>query len=530
MRKLYLISFILTALASSAQNSPLIVLEAESATLTPPVKVKRVNGYSGNAYVGDFDPGSVIRFDNVKVDKEGPYEFRVYYTSMFNRTVNVTAGNYPSVSLTIKRTTPEWDRPPVYMMLSYIWLDKGSNTIVITPPANDGGPNIDKFEIWETGVNMPKPEIENPAYSYDLTDEAVTATFDGLDVKNSELNDNDISTLFKVDGKTGYIKYEFDTPYLITGYFFSEGPRAASQGDDWELEYSTDNRTYVKLNSSQKSPSGNGTFFTINRQPHADRSAAAKYFRINTKGRDVAEIQLFGIPYINSADNRNFPTDLTEGANLQTMVSGYPLGQTGWADERFYNLFDRNMQTKYYTEESRTCYIEVELPTPMTLDSYTLTSCQDYPERDPKSWIVEGFDKSWEPISEIINFDFPCRYATMRFPGDDSKLYRGFRLRVTENNGASDRFQFLKLQLFGSDVPAAVENISAGSDPSVISGYGYITICSDTPVRYSIYSISGYLISGGEACGSDTVNLSEGFYVVALKTQNGYITRKIAVK
>lgn len=529
MKILYFLPLILTALASSAQETPLMVIEAESASLTPPVKVKRVNGYSGNAYVGDFDPGSVIRLNHVNVEKEGPYEFRVYYTSMFNRSVNVSVGNYPPVTITITRTTPEWDRPPVYMMLSYIWLDKGDNTIIVTPPANDGGPNIDKFEIWETGVNMPRPEVMNPAYPYDLSDDAKRIAFDGTDVKISELTDNDISTVYKTEGGSGYVEYEFDTPYLITGYLFSEGLSATSQGTDWELQYSTDNRTYTRITPSQTQSLGNATLYTVNRQPHADRATAAKYFRVDTKGRDIGEIQLFGIPYINSSDNRNFPADITEGINVQNRANGSPLGATGWADERYYNLFDRNMQTKYYTDESRTCYVELELDAPMTLESYTLTSCQDYPERDPRSWVMEGFDTSWEEISEVNGFEFPCRYATMRFTGDATKLYRGFRLRVTENNGA-DRFQLLKMQFFGSDTPAGVHSVQSPSGFSVIPGIGSVILNSAFATHYNIYTPDGRIVSKGEINGTAEVILPSGLYIISMQNGAGRYMEKIMVR
>ncbi len=529
MRKIFTLSLLLAALGLQAQNSPLLTLEAESATLTPPVKVKRVNGYSGNAYVGDFDQGSVIRLNHVRVDKEGPYEFRVYYTSMFKRSVVVTANSYPAVTITMTRETPDWNRPPVYMMLSYIWLDKGDNTIIITPPANDGGPNIDKFEIWETGVAMPKPEIGNPAYCYDLTDDAVTVTADGADAKNSELTDNNISTLYKKGGKTGYIQYELDTPHLITGYLFSEGPGATKQGTDWTLEYSIDGRTFTKLNPSATSSLGNATLYTVNRQPHNDRTKAAKYYRVDTKGRDVAEIQLFGLPYINSTDNKNFPKDITEGFDAQKNVTGSPLGATGWADERYYNLFDRNMQTKYYTDESRTCYIEVELDKPMTIESYTLTSCQDYPERDPRSWTLEGFGTSWETVSEISSFEFPCRYATMRFEGTDAKLYRGFRLRVNENNGA-DRFQLLKMQVFGTET-AGVENVSACDPQAVVRPIsGGIVISSEYATQYYIYSADGRAISSGTVYDSENIELPAGFYIVSCGNDHGYTSHKVVVK
>ena len=161
-RKITVLCFALLAACALYAQEPLLVLEAEDARLTPPVKVKYVDGYSGNAYVGDNDSGSEIVFENIYVEKAGTYEFRTYYTSMFIRSIAVQSGFYTPVILTMTETTEDWNRPPVGMMLSYIYLDEGYNTLRITP-YNGGGPNIDKFELWETGVNMPKPEKESAA-------------------------------------------------------------------------------------------------------------------------------------------------------------------------------------------------------------------------------------------------------------------------------------------------------------------------------------------------------------------------------
>lgn len=529
MRKPLLLASIFAITAVAAQAEPLMTLEAEAAVLTPPVKVKHVNGYSGNAYVGDFDKGSEVRFNHVRVDNEGTYEIRVYYTSMFMRSVNVTVNSYPAVNIPMTRETPEWDRPPVYMMLSYIWLDKGDNTIVLTPPANDAAPNIDKIELWETPFSMPKPEIKEPAFPYDLTDDAVSISIDGEPAEESDACDNSIFSIHAKGGKTGYVEYVLDQPHLITGYLFSEGIGADRQGNDWTLEYSTDGRTYTTMHPSGSTSLGNATLFYINRQPHADRNSAARYYRVNTRGRDIAEIQLFGFPYIASGDNRNFPADMTEGLDIEKCVNGTPLGATGWADERCYNLFNRDMQTKYYTDESRTGIVEIELDKAMTLESYTLTSCQDYPERDPRTWIMEGFDMSWEPISEVHDFEFPCRYATMRFDGETSKLYRGFRLRITGNNGA-DRFQLLKLQLFGSDITGVEDVAASTSGISVSPGSGCVTLASDTHAHYTIYGADGCAITSGNACGTESILLPAGFYIIICDTPDGHSATKVVVR
>ena len=52
MKKFKILLLSLLPAAGLCAQNPLLVLEAEDAVLTPPVKVKYVNGYSGDAYVG----------------------------------------------------------------------------------------------------------------------------------------------------------------------------------------------------------------------------------------------------------------------------------------------------------------------------------------------------------------------------------------------------------------------------------------------------------------------------------------------
>lgn len=524
------VSVLLLALLPSlglCAQEPLLVLEAEEATLTPPVKVKYVEGYSGDAYVGDNDSGSEILFENIYVEEEGTYEFRTYYTSMFIRSIAVQSGFYAPVIITMTSTTEDWNRPPVGMMLSYIYLDKGYNTLRITP-YNGGGPNIDKFEIWETGVNMPKPGKMKATQAYDLTDDAVV-TIDGADYSASALNDNDEYTTCEMPGASKYIQVTCPEPCLITGYLFSDGTAGTAGVDAWTLEYSVDGQSYSRLSSNSSTRYGAATLYTISRQPHADASRAARYYRIGTQGGRVGEIQLFGIPYYANDDHKNFPPDITADVDIYASVLGSPLGAYTIADERYFNLFDRNMERKYYSDEGPLFEVEIELDKPYRLDSYTLTSCQDYPERDPRSWVVEGFDRDWEVVSEVADFAFPCRYATMKFEVNGTKLYKGYRLRTLENNGA-DAFQLLKWQLFGSDQPSAITSVEVGGVQVFAQGREIVV---DAPAASlcKVVNLSGQTVC--ERAVPDTgcrIGVPAGVYLVAVTGAHEQVVRKVAVK
>lgn len=131
-------------------------LEAEDASLTPPVKVKEITGYSGDKYVGDNNAGSSILFTDVEIAEAGTYEFVTYYSCMQFRSIAVKANDYIEQIATVVNTTSDWNAPPTATMSTYIYLQEGLNTIRVTPH-NGNGPNIDKFEILTTDYVLPEP-------------------------------------------------------------------------------------------------------------------------------------------------------------------------------------------------------------------------------------------------------------------------------------------------------------------------------------------------------------------------------------
>ena len=522
-----LLFFILT-LSNSFSQEIIHTLEAENAVLTLPSKIKRVNGYSNNAYVGDNDAGSAIVFNNVHMEREGTYEFRTYYTSMHIRSIAIYSGYYPAIISTCPIETEDWNRPPVGVMVTYIYLNAGNNTLKITPH-NGGGPNVDKFEIIETSVSMTRPEPLKLAYAYDLTDDAVittNATTDNLDY----LTDNDESTVYSFNTSSAEITINCDMPYLLTGYFLSAGLESSQNVKNWKLEYSTDGNTYSTVYPTQIDELENGALFHISRNSHSDKHASAQHYRLTAYGGKIGEIQLFGIPYLSNADNKNFPLDLTQGLSVQSNTLGDPLGvyQYGSFDERYYNLFDRDMSQKYYWGNASSFWVDVELEQANVLNYYTLTSCQDYPERDPKSWVVEGFDGDWEIVSEVSNFEFPTRYACMKFYVESNKAYKGYRLRVTQNNG-SEAFQLLKWQLFGGGASSVT---TTEEDKSfVYSLKNEIRIKPEGKGEFQIFNLSGRLVVSGKTDTQELrLPLEQGLYIVKLIAAGKNKVEKVIVR
>ncbi|OJV40715.1 MAG: hypothetical protein BGO29_05775 [Bacteroidales bacterium 36-12] len=674
-----LLAIVLLTMTLNAQQV-VVTLEAENGELTLPAKIKEVAGYSGNKYVGDNDPGSSIVFSNVNIDEEGTYEFKTYYTSMQLRSIAVKSNSFTEAISTITKTSEDWNRPPTETMSTYIYLNKGTNTIKITPhpigqggpnmdkfeilmtdvelpkpgefpiileaetarlfgdlkvkpldgssiaglsggkyigdfhqasnsylqfidveipeegtyelkvfsmgsvrrlsikvnqyektiittknspnwdnaPAseistliymdkgknritlgtnNDNGPNLDKLEIHKTGESISKPKIINLAYDVDITDEAIITA-----QHNNEtfpyINDNNERSIYRISSQTStQITAECPYPVVLTSYLLSAGLESNEDLSRWVLESSTDGTIWKILTPDQSTDLAGAILFAINRNYSSAASNAARYYRLTAKGNndvEIAEWQLFGVPYLANTDGKSFPVDITEGLNVRENVKAFPKGSSGdgWSEE-FYNLFDRTLNSKYFMNGTKQYYVEIELNKKYTLDYYTLTSVDNFPDRDPRKWTFNGYNSEigWVELDRHTEFTFPSRYATMRFNINSDIGFTRFLLDVEDNNGSADS-QLLKWQLFGNEyTETSVETVS-NKDYAVWGSAGKIHILptQNAPINFRIYNLSGIVLKNSTLSTSQEISLPQGIYIVALNNGTTNYNIKVIVK
>jgi endoglucanase Acf2 len=138
-------------------------------------------------------------------------------------------------------------------------------------------------------------------------------------------------------------------------------------------------------------------------------------------------------------------TDITDlGGSITVQYNDSPAG------EGFNNLIDNNTQTKYLTFNS-SVWLQYQAPGSYIVDSYTITSANDAPERDPLSWTLQGSadGSSWTTIDSRSGEDFPSRYQTRTFSFSNSQGYTYFRLNLNNNSGTM--LQLAEIQLFGTE-------------------------------------------------------------------------------
>ena len=99
---------------------------------------------------------------------------------------------------------------------------------------------------------------------------------------------------------------------------------------------------------------------------------------------------------------------------------------------------------------ANTATITCQLTASATVKQYTLTSANDLPGRDPRSWTLQGSADgvTWVAVDTRSNIDFADRRQTRAFVIPNGTAYPRYRLQVTANHGAAET-QLAELELLG---------------------------------------------------------------------------------
>ena len=105
-------------------------------------------------------------------------------------------------------------------------------------------------------------------------------------------------------------------------------------------------------------------------------------------------------------------------------------------NEKFSLLFDHSSTTKWYSDQGFKgfpCYIAWEYDITLSASEYSLTSGNDVPARDPKSWNFYGSTdgENFTLLDTRNNITFTGRNQTLRFPLTQTVRCKYFKLEIT---------------------------------------------------------------------------------------------------
>ncbi|GAA6395590.1 discoidin domain-containing protein [Solibaculum mannosilyticum] len=131
--------------------------------------------------------------------------------------------------------------------------------------------------------------------------------------------------------------------------------------------------------------------------------------------------------------------------------------------------FDGNSGTKWLTFH-QAAWLQLKFPgeEAYTATSYSLTTANDQPGRDPKAWTVEGSNDgvNFDVLDKQEGITWSERYETKTFQMENDTSYRYYRLNITENSGDNGeeqqgewipgRIQLGEFDLFNADGESVV--------------------------------------------------------------------------
>lgn len=111
------------------------------------------------------------------------------------------------------------------------------------------------------------------------------------------------------------------------------------------------------------------------------------------------------------------------------------------AAEGSLKMVDNNINTKFFVAGYQTNFwAKLTYPAATILKSYTLTSGNDAPDRDPKNWKLSGSNdnSNFTQLDVRTNETFSGRKQTKSYTFTNNTAYKYYRLEVTANNGSAD--------------------------------------------------------------------------------------------
>ncbi|MER6144683.1 glycoside hydrolase N-terminal domain-containing protein [Streptomyces sparsogenes] len=171
---------------------------------------------------------------------------------------------------------------------------------------------------------------------------------------------------------------------------------------------------------------------------------------------------------------RNFgDVVVTFGSRAKVTAPGGPYRTS--SSEGVDKTYDGNPSTKWCIEgPGSMVQWQVELPDPVEVASYRLTSANDLPQRDPQEWAFSGSvdGTTWTTLdSRTLAAPFESRFQTKEFTCDHTRAYRFYRFAFVPKAGSS-HFQVSEIGLSGVDLGGASMYLSSPSGHSQGSGAG----------------------------------------------------------
>jgi len=306
-----------------------------------------------------------------------------------------------------------------YTIASTSTTDSGSRYSVVV--SNSGGSVTSNSATLS--VNAASTLIQLTPLSVSARGENGTA--EGL----AKLFDGQTSTKWLDFTSTTWVQITVASPTILQAYSLTSANDAPERDPaSWTLSGSNDGVTWTII-ETRSGQSWSSRYLSRDFVVPASSTAYTR-FRFDFQASSgaitqLAELELFGVTSKPTASITDF------------VPSSYSArGQNGPA-EGIAQLFDGQAATKWL-DFSATTWVQFNLTSPRSLQVYTLTSANDFPERDPASWTLSGSNDgtTWTVIETRAAQSWGSRFLPRSFVlTTPSAAYSRFRFDFQSTSG-----------------------------------------------------------------------------------------------
>ena len=206
--------------------------------------------------------------------------------------------------------------------------------------------------------------------------------------------------------------------------------------------------------------------------------------------------------YVCNLDNFQFGcdtylyNDLTDNGGTASCSSHIP-----YSTESAAQVIDNSLDTKLYAycgDNPSQLWIQYESPRNARVYGYALCSANDSPNRDPKSWVFQASvdGATWVDLDTRTGVVFGARKEKKSYTISDTRLFKFFRLRVTERYGAETGFQLSDWQIYGLEEFADNILTDGGTLTYQSAGYG----ANEGIDKLNDKTLDKYLVPNAQSC------------------------------
>ncbi|NEW07633.1 carbohydrate-binding protein [Paenibacillus sp. SYP-B3998] len=226
----------------------------------------------------------------------------------------------------------------------------------------------------------------------------------------------------------GWLQYQFTMANVVTSYSITSANDYPDRDPiGWVLKGSNDGSIWTVLDTRQNES------FTYRYQTKTysfSNTTAYKFVKFDNLTNQA------GSGILQLAEIKLFDGSVDTWTTIKPTVTAS--GENG-PHEGKENLVDGTSVTKWLAPEA-TGWLQFDFGKQVTIDGYALTAANDVPERDPKSWVLQGSNDNanWTTIDTKSNESFSLRHQRNHYIlKNNSAAYQFYRLNNLKNHSGN---------------------------------------------------------------------------------------------